>query len=723
MSEQCSSVTSAPVQIYEEGTLENDCPTLKPLEHPTTAVAFVMQAMNHTAMDMPLSLMQKPRVWLPSATCSVGFKHVYDGFMCAKRVCFPQSAQEALQMIVAENAELTCTSPKDGFKPRRVALSILIPEESTRSSRAYEALDAFASLSQLHDSEDCVTNSTRFSMFVGLNSVAMQQTVFAEAMTERNCHSETLVMRWRCVGPNGPYVRTEVCKLSCPKMDAMSIQSALVCHAARHGVKLAPVFFKHPPDFSLKDVLEKSSAEFRSMVYDVAKFDKRLLKEARQCDLLEVVDIYLRISSRRGDSAEDTEAVMDDSAMHALLLCRDGASGHAKDFVRTFKKGLPPAKGFFENDQQYFEHIEWMSLHALVIGVERVCMDSVVSLYGCSGIPGERIESSGSFVWRNFITMKPIHSVQETYHVLPCTSLSLIPANKSLAPFVKHGLDEAIKLYNKTFISPDSTRSVPEVNHIHFPEPGKEDLFLMAALKINLSSSRCTVGETLAFLVSENAPTSLVQMIVNSANKLGLHSPLSDVFTRCSEAIKHNDSELNVARDEVARLKRICDAALLIGCSKRAREEAGLTNKKKVSQVLNVFGLSPLKGHFCADQAPRDAHSSHTLVSLVISMCKRKSASTSANSAEVRVVLEQMQGAMDSIARAIHVCCADNQQECFLFVHGDDRDGVECHAVEAGELVACTVGRVFEAEKPCIASVKRKQNGCLFTPLVREPPR
>jgi hypothetical protein len=78
---------------------------------------------------------------------------------------------------------------------------------------------------------------------------------------------------------------------------------------------------------------------------------------------------------------------------------------------------------------------------------------------------------------------------------------------------------------------------------------------------------------------------------------------------------------------------------------------------------------------------------------------------------------------MDSIARAIHVCCADNQQECFLFVHGDDRDGVECHAVEAGELVACTVGRVFEAEKPCIASVKRKQNGCLFTPLVREPPR
>ena len=116
MSEQRSSVTSAPMQIYEEGTLENDCPTLKPLEHPTTAVAFVMQSMNHTAMDMPLSLMQKPRVWVPSASCSVGFKHVYDGFMCAKRVCFPQSGQEALQMIVSENAELTCTLPLSNAK-------------------------------------------------------------------------------------------------------------------------------------------------------------------------------------------------------------------------------------------------------------------------------------------------------------------------------------------------------------------------------------------------------------------------------------------------------------------------------------------------------------------------------------------------------------------------------------------------------------------------------
>lgn len=718
----CSSDHPAPLEIYEEGTLENDCPTLKPIEHPTTAVAFVMQAMNHTAMNMPLSMMQKPRVWVPCASSSVGFKHVYDGFMSAKRVCVPHSQQEALQMIVSENAELLSTSNTGMFGSRRVSLSIVIPDDSKRSSRAYEALDAFASLSQLEDEGGRVTKFARFSMFVGVNAVPMQHTVFAEAMTQRNCYSETLVMRWMSAGPNGPYIRTEVCRLAGPKMDAMSIQTTLVCHAVKHGVKLTPVFFKHPPDLTLKDVLEKASTEFRNMVYDVPKFDRKILKDARQCDLLEIVDdIYLRISPRRGDAAEDTKAVMADSAMHALLLCRDGASQHAKDFVRHFKEGLPPAKGFIENDQHYFEHIEWMALHALVIGVDRVCVDSVISLYGCSGIPGEKVESSGSFVWRNFIAMQPIHTLQETCHVLPCSPASLIPANTSLAPFVKHGLDEAIKAYNRTFMTPDSSLAV-KTNPINFPVPDKEDLFLMAALKLDLTSSRCTVGETLAFLTKENAPTSLLQMIVSSANKLGLHSPLSDVFTRCSEAINHNDSELNVARGEVARLKRVCDAALLVGCSKRACKEVGLTNKKKVSQVLKLFGLSPMKGYFCADQAPRDAHSSNTLASLVVAMCKRRSPSTSANSAELRVVLEEVQGAMDCIPRAIEVCCADKRQDCFLFVHGE-RDGVECYAVEAGELVACTVGRVFEAERPCVASVKQKDGGCLFTPLIKEASR
>ena len=723
MARVCSSGESAPYAIYEEGTLENDCPTLKPLEHPTTAVAFVMQAMDKKVIDMPLPLMKKPRGWVPSVSSSLGFKHVYDGFMCAKRVCFPQSCQEALQMIVSENAELMCTSLGNGFQPRSLALSILVPQAITKNIRCYEALDAFASLSQLQDEDGRVTKAARFSMFVGEKSVAMQHTVFAEAMTERNCISETLVMRWRAMGANGPYIRTEVCKIGDPNMNACSIQASLVCLAVSHDVKLAPVFFKNPPDLTLKDVIEKSTAEFRDLVYTTPTFDKRILKEARQCDLLEVVDVYLRISSRRGDSVDDTKAVMDDSAMHALLLCRDGSSHHAKQFVRQFKQGLPPAKGFIDSDQSYFEHIEWMSLHALGIGVERVCIDSIISLYGCSGIPGEKIESSGSFVWRNFITLQPIHVFQETCHVLPCSSASLIPVNRSLAPFVKHGLDEALKVYNTTFISPDSTRSVPKVNHINLPVPEKDDLFLMAALKINLSSSRCTVGETLAYLVAENAPAPLVQMIVNSASKMGLQSPLSCVFERCSAAIKHNDSELTVARGEVARLKRVCDAALLVGCSKRAREEVGRTNKKKVSQVLSVFGLRALTGFFCADQAPRDARSSDNLVNLVLAMCKRKSPSTSANSAEVRVVIENMNGAMDCIARAIHIFCADKRQECFLFVHGDDRDGVACHAVEAGELVACTVGRIFEAEKPCIAALKIKEGGCLFTPLVKAASR
>lgn len=707
--------------IYVGNTVEDRIPTLQPLAHPLTAMVAAMQPLRKTFVTQPHSMMKSPSAWAPDSSSSDSFQHAYDGYVSSHRVVHPETVMQAERMLLAEREELAA-EPRSGYlPPRKVALHLLIPQCSVRGAGCVDAIDAMAAFSDTRDANDApAAMHARFSIFAGSAASFLESIVRAEAMGERECVGCTMVMRWSEETCGSKRIRTEVARLPAGDIGVETMQTTMAAIATRFGVDLPPALFRKPSPCreAFKRVVTSVGNAFYNMVNTAVPFDVDALQRARQCQLLERLhDVVVRVSKRE----QGEKGCVDDAAVHGLLLCRDGAVKQAMHFVEKFKTGLPPASGF--TDAATRDHIEWMCLHTLTVSAERVDVSNQVSLYAHSGVPGEPTSSYGVWLWKLCVSIQPIHAVQAGCHIVPCTPRSMVPAEAGLGAFVEKGFVAAIELYHQTFYETSSTprEALPLPPCARSPE----ESFFLAALKVDLSSPKALVGEAIAHLVGEGAPRPLVQMLTNVAGKHGLSAPLCKVFEVCDEALKKGDNADVAARKEISRLKRIADAALLIGCSKRARAEMPAISKNKVSALMQVFKLKSDKAVRCSDKAPRP-DSAKELALAVYTIHNKMRDGPQPHLREVETVCRDVDDVLEAVARGLLTCSvgAAARRDYFLLVHGEGVEGVEAYEVQQdGGVCRCGAGRIFESDAPAVGSLKHLTAGSLLTPLVKEKRR
>jgi len=248
-----------------------------------------------------------------------------------------------------------------------------------------------------------------------------------------------------------------------------------------------------------------------------------------------------------------------------------------------------------------------------------------------------------------------------------------------------------------------------------------DERFELAALGVDLKSGRMFLGDALAYLTHMGANSRLVDLLVNSSARVGLRATLADAFESCSESLDGVVKLKNANEAEVFRLKRVADAALLIGFRKKARESIPSATQDKVRLLVTSMNMAAGKSHSVKSfiDLPRSG-ALCSLVSKAVCECFERGGTEMRYAEQIASVVETHVDFLYALCKSLAVCCTASGAEegAFVMVHSGGLVSVT-HASHTGHIEQCGIGRIFEQERPRVLVVKLKsERDCLLTPLV-----
>lgn len=726
----------APENVYPFLPSPHDqLPSLKRIEIPTAALAEFKQQMKFQVVDLPIPVIRCPvRTYAdrPSPQCPPNFHYAFNGFCSARRAVSTASMAEAESMLSSESMELISNSNQEVGKcgsvsPRGLCISLVIPRESTSNTNAIPFIDGMAALSdaKLKDNVPIATK-IRYSVYGGLASIPASRVLMREAFDKRTIDGISLMVRWS--GKESGSFHTECIALSstCPPSGeaSRSLQMAVVKLSKSFGFQLPPEFFFDPPTptagyyekqicqcaCAFKDVLHREDAFEPSETMRMSK--SGLLKRVPGC-FVRLTPINLGLSG-----------VVSSDAIHAVLLCADGMEERALQYAKTYREGLRPPEGDDQN----------LDLHTAAVQTERAYLNGMISLYANGGKSGELLHPDGNWVYKTTAAVVPIHTLTANFYVFSCGMESMVPENTALLKYMDAHVNKSIHMYSRVFATNDPDRmlstSPVDATHMSLAQQRKlsdEERFVLSALGVDLRSNRMFIGDALAFLTHHGAPKSLIDLLTSASLRVGLRMSLSDGFSSCVDAMNTHTKDNDCHSNEVDRLKRIADAALVLGCCKRACNPIPDTKPEKVRQVMKTFAL---KAGTCVTRldnfvnTPRCIDNAHSLALTVYESYTRKAGGDMPHINELETVMQTYKDIRAAIAKCFQVCMLKpgRLKTAFVIMHGHDMAHASVNEVlENGEVSPCSVGKVFEADKPCVVIVKlRSDTSCIVTPLVAQ---
>ncbi len=687
---------------------------------------------------IPRVVRKKQTALFPAKVSSQWFHQAFHGFISGARCTVAGTApDEAKDFIESERVELIANlsgSSLDGsMRPRKVCISLVVPGFSAHNFDAVALVDAMFVWSVSTWQDAPISSQARFTVYVGDCALPLMQ-LLDDCAYGGGIDGIGIVLRWPELDSDGKeVVRSEFIKApTLPEdKDVIDVLQDVVNNIAfKHGVSLPGCLYSLNEESietltCYEDVVRITSEKFNLLVNVEEEF--KLSDKMVACNhnrLVMLPGVYLRLCPR----AMGTAGTLADTAMHAYLLCADGCTEDAEDYLIQHKNCLVR-----EEETVYTN----LCLHACGTSVGIIRLGGMVSLYSHSGIPGQPISPPQTQVFSLRTAIVSLSLLLNEWDVYPCTAKSIIPKAVVLGDGMMAHMKRGDRLFNKTFHgnTADSGNYTSIQRDTIFT---KEELigsnehlivnkFYMIALGVDLNSSKTTLGDTIQRLVERDSPKNLVDVLKAVSLKIGLGASLDDAFGRCLQALKMEDAGLKYQSRELCRQKRISDAALMIAFRKKALPMDSSTSMKKVRAMLKfhaleqgtakvmIFNMSDID---CALSMFDTIWESYSRGKFAFQGGEIRSQMASAITRHESVIVAVAKGLC-----ACHAWDATKENiDTFILVHGHGVDGVIVYRAFNSDAEASRIGAVFESDEPSVITLKMFDDGrALLTSVVAVP--
>ena len=608
---------AAPVPAHPPAQAQPTLPTLPRVHASHGAVATFRQASTSKLACLPrfvdTGCSSAILNLVPGRTADAATHALYHAFLAAHTVIGARDALDVQKLVASEEAEVidsfnNVASEDGSLPPRPVSVVLLLCGGSAVGSYALHTLNAFSHLNScFHISE------MRASVFAGADAAAYLEHVGARA----NPHSASVVVRWASSGDDaersGARVVTHV--HSFPELGLSGericeeLQECLFTMTKRFDAPFRPHIVKNlgkvPMDAWLLRRRDAAAAFFGFMRGRSSVTIAPLESDSDQAASGQLTDfnICVRFADRKAGAPVDHP-----STFHGRLL---GGHSHGAEVLRACIEASVHGQGLgaaiLSSDPAIAAaeraRLARLGLHTCAVQANGFELADRVTLYSTVGKIREPIQPPRSWIWQSNAAIVPIADVLENFAVLPCTLASVVPGAAAFRVASDQFFNIAATLYAEaccnntpsTVAAPNDVGSCCEetVGDGIASIDDRTDILVAAAFGMRFDTARFTAGDAYTQTARCEETQALVDFLAACIEQFGVSIPLRDCVARAASAVRHYvtpvASEAN--RREMARLRRVADAALLLRARSPVQVTETLFAADKIDKFTTLVGL------------------------------------------------------------------------------------------------------------------------------------
>ena len=603
---------------FGEGSLFKALP---PIDAPQGAIAEAHQRRNTTVMLAPRGIETRilpstPTSYtVPHAQSAMWFKELFAGYMSAQFCGYAADATSPLKLIAAETTELstaaTTKTVMDASLPARRVGIWLLAACREHSMHAEFFLDALSTWSQFKTKNQKAVNYARMTALFGADAEFFLSQTKHERSHEEPFTPGTIriLVRWN-TGVQMQSVSRDVLRNGSVLGGTgilRELQDTVVRLSGCYDVPLPAELMNPVPERLLPQAffshLRIVSDEFFNMLEGMPSITKsKQALERKDGRALQSTNLLVRVVDKR----LGTQGINDASCFHGAVL---GFGEKREDIIKFANQSddyglrLPISK----------EELE-LGLHLCAVQAEGYQLGPLVSLFGTTGIAGKPIHSPSSWVWVARPAIRPIDAgLLDIFNLYPCEKQALIPGREELVQPFERFWNQTTGIYrlmctndptNQTIKPCTSTDSIDSVATVRVPSPKevmhtclrKEDMFLLAAMQVDMKSERTTIGDAYAHIVHTAGSTAITQNMKQAMADLGVRASLYDMFVHNQKALIAYRAMDDATQKSNDCLLELCNAALdMAPGAKRARtinpQEALCLSAERMRRILKACSL------------------------------------------------------------------------------------------------------------------------------------
>lgn len=611
-------------------------PLLDRIDAPNGAVAAATQLRSRVPIQYPRYFADRSTVpgtpsdvTAPHRDSAMWYKQLHAAYMAGHHVNTAGCAAELLQLFGAENMELGEASRHpianygaDGsLKPRRIALWLQVNTAAMPNSTADMFLDAISHWTAYqidpNDSRSVIMRALRTTVVGGADCDEFERRTDPERthkLTQIHDWAYRVSVRWAVHEPGSSGIgkivhRTETAQYA----HVPSSTDAILADVQQTAVRLVCTHRAPSPKELMATVrwpvvrnsfawnLASAHQAFANLSTSEPSVTLDAIASGTAAAPLQNTGVVVRLAAKELGSNANTHP----SAFHGVLL----SFGKQLDQARAFatKEHGPHGLRVPIGGQE-----EAMGLHMCAVQATEMRLDDLVTLYGPLGRVGQPIHPGGSWVWIESAAIRPVDAtLLGVFNVYPCARQSIMPKNAALHESFKAHFAKASKLYtsldcenkttllnktrNSSFSSTEATMTLVDSDD-DVSTAVENDRFLLAALRVDLQSQRTTIGDAYSYLFDIGPPSSVANMLLHAAGRLGVAASLNSVMHLCCDSIgAQNSIGAVVAPDE--NLRKLADVAMQalvddgsLPPAKRAKPTR-VTSTELIRRMLSTVGL------------------------------------------------------------------------------------------------------------------------------------
>lgn len=561
-------------------------PDLDPIDAPDGAMAAATQVLVNNLIAYPWGFSNRSTVvdvphmmHVPAVDSSMWFKELFRGYMTAQTMHFLGDKMPDLRTLVAaESAELVArvANPNavrgldDSQRPRGLAVWVHVHDKMTGNVMGERFLDALAEWGT------GVSGDIRTSILAGGDGELMLHMIRGESVATQEINQQwsfRVCIRWSCPKDRG--LRSEYATFdhvpASTNATLVAVQQAVVRLVGIHGVEFPTVLMRcvrnAVPRHAFAYIQNRLACNFTALCSSEPSVTLNKAASTPESGPLESTGVVVRLCNK----ALGAPGIVNNSSFHGIVLStgarRDDALAFVEEAIAGSDKRLRVPIGMQE---------ETMGLHVCAVQAERRTLGPLVSLFSPVGVAGKPIHSPHSWVWVENAAIRPIDAnLLNAFDARPCSKACIVPRNEALALSYKTHFKRASDLYlslgkdgaNSDPVDPTdananaNTSPLPPSPSVERCEVALNDRFILAAMRVDLLSQRTTIGEAYAYLCTVGPPSSVTKMMIHTAGRLGINSPLSSMLDLCISAVQLHEAP-EALLQENQRLKRLADVAL-----------------------------------------------------------------------------------------------------------------------------------------------------------------
>lgn len=596
--------------------VEFSAPTLDQIATPQCAVAEAHQRRANLAIVSPRGILTRIHTsspcncTMPHTESAPWFRELHCGFMSAQFLGVATNPTDPLKLLSAETAEITAAALKvppvdDSLPPRRVGCWLLGNTWSELSPTTDLFIDGFSSWGDSRHGGNRLTTSMRMSMLFGADAVFFLDQTKRENTT--NIHTDLIpgtvrvLLRWH----DGQRIQSVFRDVVNSEAPLVELQDTVVRLSGAYDVPIsphvmipvlvAPVFQSYYHNYSAV------STEFFQLLdgeQSITQSDVAQELQKTGCGI-RPVNVLVRVTDKRLGSA----GLTDRTAFHGVLLGDEKKIEDIYRFVRqTDAQGmrLPIAT----------QEVEY-ALHLCAVQPEAMRLCACVSLFGTLGVSGKAIHSPNSWVWVSRPAIRPITAdLLHFFSIHPCSVESLLPVNKELVSSFERFWAKTTNTYrllkrNTVAMSLTPSTSSESIDTVRIPSPTEdqsdpsdhEDTRILAAMNIDMKSTRTTLGDAYAYLVRHDGESALTKNIKSAIATLGVRASLHDMLINNNRALKLASNDDGARRQYAEAMCALAESWIdgitgLAPSAKRAKTGAQICiEPERVRRILKACGV------------------------------------------------------------------------------------------------------------------------------------